>query len=411
VPGARGGGGGGAAARARYLISAYDTTAAELVYELVRGPRCWPWNPDPGAPAPTFGRRRPHTCGVAMVPGLLYPVAALAVFLVNLAAATHQTSVSAPRQWQRRHMALSDRGLQHVTANLSNSSGLSNVIGSHSVGWNTDHHHCPWNSSASARPSNQTCISSTPAKVLASIQNETWRQGRPHVFTLSAMFDPTIPGLEPWAGHTADGYYTPFLDTWTRGLALRVRLWFAEYKRLGGFVDVVLLDFEGCDYLNAGRMAAQRNHANQSKFGTTIVSMPGWPALKAELEEMGAAFGATFSDADLGEMKTWGRDQRDFRQYVWNAVVVSLTTARALNASVVEPIRALYPDVHISNYAHNYHTAGSGLRTGGAGCCNWAYHFNEERHSVAFGGSHVGTHASHSVSRAVSIHLGIIGPC
>ena len=45
--------------------------------------------------------------------------------------------------------------------------------------------------------------------------------------------------------------------------------------------------------------------------------------------------------------------------------------------------------------AHNYHVAGPLLRSGGTGCCNWAYHFSEERHSVAFGGSHVGTHASH----------------
>lgn len=44
----------------------------------------------------------------------------------------------------------------------------------------------------------------------------------------------------------------------------------------------------------------------------------------------------------------------------------------------------------------SYHVAGPGLRTEGAGCCNWGYSFNIERHSVAFGGSHVGTHASHS---------------
>ena len=88
-------------------------------------------------------------------------------------------------------------------------------------------------------------------------------------------------------------------------------------------------------------------------------------------------------------------------------MVVSLTTARALNASIAEPVLGLFPEVHISNYAHNYHVAGPGLRTGGVACCNWGYSFNEERHSIAFGGSHVGTHASHSAYGLGSTDRGV----
>jgi hypothetical protein len=301
------------------------------------------------------------------------------------------TVLQATTEWQRRHVALADRGLPAAAGHLSN------VIGCHGISWNTDHHHCPWNSSASAQPTNQTCISSSPAEVLASTKNATLEQpGRPVVFTLSEISDPTIPGPEAFADHTANGYYTPFLDTWVQGLTLRVRLWFAEYKRLGGHLDVVLLDFEACDYLNAGRMATQQNSMGQSNFGSEIVKMSQWPSLRAELEALGKVHGVSFSDSDMAEMKSWGQNQTDFRQYVWNAVVVSLTTARALNSSIAEPILALFPNAHISNYAHNYHVAGPGLQTGEAGCCNWAYHFSEERHSVAFGGTHVGTHASHS---------------
>lgn len=293
------------------------------------------------------------------------------------------------KTWNRHHMALADRSLAKVA-------NLSNVVGCVGVGWNTDHHHCSWNNSASAQPDNTTCISASPAEIITALQNEQRPSGFPVVFTLSEISDPTIPGTERFADHTDDGYYTPFMDSWVQGLTLRVKLWFTEYKRLGGTVDVLLLDFESCDYLNAGRMASQSNSMNETEFGSAIVKLPQWPALRQELETIGAPHGATFADDDMAQMKQWGNNQTDFRQYVWNAVVVSLATARALNTSIVEPVLELYPDAHISNYAHNYHVAGPGLRTGGAGCCNWGYAFNEERHSVAFGGSHVGTHASHS---------------
>jgi hypothetical protein len=120
---------------------------------------------------------------------------------------------------------------------------------------------------------------------------------------------------------------------------------------------VLLLDFEACDYLNAGRMAGQSNSKNETEFGSVVVKLPQWPSLRAELEQMGEAHGAKFTDADMTQMKHWGRNQTDFRQYVWNAIVVSLTTARALNASIVEPLLALFPDAHISNYAHKYVTS------------------------------------------------------
>ena len=256
-------------------------------------------------------------------------------------------TTTGPKSWTRRHMALADRGGIHIA-------NLSNVIGCVGMGWNTDHHHCPWNSSASAQPNNNSCIAASPAEILTVIQNENRSVGLPVVFTLSEITDPTIPGHEPFADHTIDGYYLPFLDSWVQGLKLRVTLWFTEYKRLGGTVDVLLLDFEACDYLNAGRMAGQSNSKNETEFGSEIVKQAQWPSLRAELEQLGEAHGAKFTDTDMAQMKDWGRNQTDFRQYVWNAVVVSLTTARALNSSIVEPMLALFPDAHISNYAHKY---------------------------------------------------------
>lgn len=179
------------------------------------------------------------------------------------------------------------------------------------MGWNTDHHHCPWNTSTSAQPTaDNPCITASPAQTLAQIQNETQRPaGAPLVFSLSTMFDPTLPGRPTrLAGSTPDGYYTPFLDTWIRGLILRITLWFTEYKKLGGKLGVMLLDFGACDYLNAGRMAGQQNDRNQSNFGVELVKMPQWPALRAELTAMGKPHGASFTDADMAEMKTWGAE-------------------------------------------------------------------------------------------------------
>ena len=269
---------------------------------------------------------------------------------IRLTTYSIKTDDEPKQKWTRHHMALADRSLFKVA-------NLSNVIGCVGVGWNTDHRHCSWNSSASAQPNNNSCITTSPAEVLAELKNENRPVGLPIVFTLSEITDPSIPGHEPFADHTLDGYYLPFLDSWVQGLTLRVTLWFAEYKRLGGTVDVLLLDFEACDYLNAGRMAGQSNSKNETEFGSAIVTLPQWPSLRAELEHMGEAHGAKFTDADMAQMKDWGRNQTDFRQYVWNAVVVSLTTARALNSSIAEPMLALFPGARISNYAHKYVTS------------------------------------------------------
>ena len=96
-------------------------------------------------------------------------------------------------------------------------------------------------------------------------------------------------------------------------------------------------------------MANQKNPLNRTEFGKEIVKMPQWAKLRQELSEMGKVYDATFTNADMAEMHKWGQNQSDLRQYVWNAVVVSLVTGRALNASVVQPILELFPSAQISN--------------------------------------------------------------
>ena len=189
--------------------------------------------------------------------------------------------------------------------------------------------------------------------MLAAIQSQPWDHGNdtPWIFTLDNIFDPSLPNAESWGWteQTPDGYYTPFFDSWQAGLKLRVQKWFSAFKALGGRVDVVLLDLEACDYLNAGRSAHQKNGLNETDFGKSVVKMPQWPALRKRLDAAGAQFGAQFSDADMMDMKTWRNNQSDFRAYVWDSVVVSERTAEGLNASIAAPIMKLFPEAIISN--------------------------------------------------------------
>jgi hypothetical protein len=119
-----------------------------------------------------------------------------------------------------------------------------------------------------------------------------------------------------------------------------------------------------------------------------------WPGLKDRPNQAGAAFNASFDQ--MGDMLEWSKDQDDFRTTVWGDQVVRHDSAVALNGSSYAPAAALFPSVMVSNYAHNYNTAldsGSDLTFP----ANWAYHFNEARHSVVSSGTHVGTHQCHSL--------------
>ena len=176
--------------------------------------------------------------------------------------------------------------------------------------------------------------------------------------------------------------------------------------------------------------------------------MAQWPALRKHLEAVGAPFGARFSDEDMAEMKTWRTNQTDMR--ACEALLLRLRDEypgpqdthdggvmarrrvgqcggerahgggpqrihrsahpRALptreDVSEARVAAALLPGCRAaglpepeaagssSNYAHNYYSSpGPDDR---ADETNWGYAFNEERHSVAGRGAHVGTHSSRS---------------
>jgi hypothetical protein len=154
------------------------------------------------------------------------------------------------------------------------------------------------------------------------------------------------------------GVSGPWADVYRREIKSRFTVWFQELRRLGGDVDYVLSDFE------MGGKSASFNWINQpTKDGSSpvdaLLADPRWPALQSELNQAGLPYGVNFSAASVATMKEW--TSRDWHMVVWSAVVKEKYVADLLNASVFEPIRASFPQVHFSNFAHSHHTDPSGL--------------------------------------------------
>ena len=120
----------------------------------------------------------------------------------------------------------------------------------------------------------------------------------------------------------------------------------------------------------------------------TLLADPRWPALRAQLEKAGKPYGVNFSAASMKTMASW--HQKDWRMTVWGQVVPTLYVADLLNASLFDPIRSLFPEVHFSNFAHWHHTDPSGI-TPSVPASRGPWPYSE----VAVGnGAHVGTHQS-----------------
>eukprot|EP01050_Picozoa_sp_SAG11_P005245 SAG11_NODE_362_length_10182_cov_9.886641_2_plen_278_part_00 len=157
-----------------------------------------------------------------------------------------------------------------------------------------------------------------------------------------------LPAGGTWKNHTASG---PWFDTWSATLRRRFTAWFAKFKAIGGAVDYVLSDFE------LGGHVSYYHFKGQPTFGAPAPALqamadPRWPKLQAALNAAGAEHGVSFSRTEMAKMDTWG--QHDLHGYVWNAVLLDNLIPAALNASVFEPIRAYFPNVQLSNFAHGH---------------------------------------------------------
>jgi hypothetical protein len=208
------------------------------------------------------------------------------------------------------------------------------------------------------------------------------------------LFDPNA-SAKRWGG-MGDMYYMdelagparvqgPWADVWAATMSKRFDAWFGELKRLGAAVDLVLCDFEMGGESDSYNWAHQPT-ADGSDPTVALQSDARWPALRAELNAVGKPYGVTFEEDDMSAMAEW--TVRDWRMHVWGDVVVSRYVASHLNASVFDPIRAHFPSVRFSNFAHGHHTDPSGVATPSSRNSLWA------GDAVIGLGAHVGTHQS-----------------
>jgi hypothetical protein len=185
-----------------------------------------------------------------------------------------------------------------------------------------------------------------------------------------------------------DGSSSPWMDEWSKVVQRRFERWFANFSAIGGHVDLILADFE------RGGQLYWYDYTRRANASAALVADRRWPSTRAALNAAGAAWNASFDD--ISDMSTWVGFQQpfaDWRPYVWDIVLVDQGVARALNSSVLSPIRALFPSVRMSNFAHHYHTDASRLTGGRDGWWPW----NTDSGVAAAGtGSHVGTHQSTS---------------
>jgi hypothetical protein len=164
------------------------------------------------------------------------------------------------------------------------------------------------------------------------------------------------------------GYASPFMDIWADALNHRFTTWFANFSAIGGKLDIVLSDFELGGHAYWYSFALQHGNCSAGpKPQESLQKDSRWPALLERLNDEGQKYNASFDDLD--DMQTWegfSRPFNDWRPWVWDIVVVDHIVAEHLNNSVYEPIRAQFPNVHFSNFAHHYHSdASAGHRSSG----------------------------------------------
>jgi len=160
-------------------------------------------------------------------------------------------------------------------------------------------------------------------------------------------------------------YDSIWLDHGVAVVQERLDTFFQAYKRMGGKLDVVVVDWEGG--LSVWHIGKNIKH---------------WKAIEADPRFPHIANQLGFSS--LTSVGLWWLQVGDRRlNYLrWNALMFS-RMADYLNQAIYEPIRRHYPDVKLSNYRFFHHTKALGVPDR-----------NGHRPYLFGHGAHVGTHQS-----------------
>ena len=219
-----------------------------------------------------------------------------------------------------------------------------NAFAAESIGWRA------LNSSCAVDDPPQYCFTD-PAAVKACmdrmppgrraihLEGSIWLYGK-H----SAKNRPQCGGWADWDDRLP-GACTLWADAWQAIASRRFDRWFAEYKALGGTVDVIMIDFESNPWWEAGDFAHSLADLNHT------LADPRWPAVLAQLNAAGQPFGVDFGN--ISDIVFWGSTHfdSDWRKWVWVDVMMARRGAY-LNASLFEPVRRHFPAVKGAEYDH-----------------------------------------------------------
>ena len=141
----------------------------------------------------------------------------------------------------------------------------------------------------------------------------------------------------------------PWADSYRTAMTKRVATWFAQLKRLGAQLDLVMSDFE-MGYHSSSYNWAHQPTADGSDPIDSLLADPRWPALQAKLDVAGKPYGVNFSTPSMKTMAEWS--SRDWRMTVWGQVPIPYNIGVQLCAS------------RCACLMHTYYGAGShdGLR-------------------------------------------------
>jgi Ca2+-binding RTX toxin-like protein len=168
-------------------------------------------------------------------------------------------------------------------------------------------------------------------------------------------------GSAPGAGYvdpyTTTGslsdYYMLWNDYWQQIVQSRITSFFTQYKQLGGQLDTVALDVED-NMWSYYAMLTVDHRLNPTpvisrSIWQAILNDPRWPALQQQLVNAGIPA----SDLALNKIGTW--DVHSDNAARWNAVMEQ-RLIDSLNRAIYQPLQALFPNIHLSNYNSSFRT-------------------------------------------------------
>jgi hypothetical protein len=152
------------------------------------------------------------------------------------------------------------------------------------------------------------------------------------------------------ANGRAYDYYMIWMDQWVRVVRQRYQQFFQQFRNAGGQVDLIMIDFEFKSLAHFEMGADRRVNPNSQPAKTyweALTSDPRWGAVRDRLIRAG------FTAEQLLPANIGNWSSRDIRESIWNAVMEE-RYHEYFDRAMISPVKALFPNVAIANYAEGY---------------------------------------------------------